>query len=440
MAVMSLAMVSVDAVAQETLTSQIHYRQNQYNFDPTYMNNAEAMRLLYIGMERIGIENIDYAEVICYASPEGNSAHNKELSQKRAIDSKWLIIKKYPEFHGRVICKGEGENWKDLRDLVAADKVMSQSTISNILAVIDAPFDSEVKQSYMKSRLGYDQAVGNVYQYLLDTYYPLVRNSCVLMFHLKGEKKVEPQPEVVPQPVVVAPVGVRDTLVIIDTVYVYVKPEPKKEEPVVEPVVVQEPAPTVKGKETFFALKTNLLYDLATMANVEVEIPFAKRWSLLVEDVFPWWEFQKNKYALQNWEMGPELRFWFKKWPSYDRKLKGWFVGAYGMTGKYDLQYDYDLCWQGTYWSSGLTIGYSAALGKKNWGNLEFSLSGGYLKASYQHYQPSGTYDVLFIDRPHAGHVTWIGPTKAKITLSIPIKFTTKRASRAAEQQGGNNE
>lgn len=425
---MSLATVPVDAVGQETLTSQINYRQSQSNIDPTYMNNAEATRLLYMGIEEIGTDKIDSVEVICYASPEGSDKFNKQLSEKRAIDTKWLILKKFPELKGRIVFKGEGVNWNGLRDLIAADRKMSQSTLDRILSIIDSPANGDVKQNRMKA-LGSDPAVGNIYKYVLDNYYSQLRNSSVMLFHLKEEPAPAPVPVPEPEP---EPEPVEIVVVPADTMVVVPEPEPEPEpEPVVE---------NVKAKETFFAIKTNLLYDIVTMANVEIEIPFAHRWSLVIEDVFPWWEFQKNKYALQNWEMGPELRFWFKKWPAFDRKLQGWFVGAYGMTGKYDFQRDYDLCWQGTYWSTGLTAGYSLPLGKKNWGNLEFSLSAGYLKASYQHYQPSSTYDVLFIDRPHAGHVTWVGPTKAKISLSIPIKFTTKRASRAAEQQGGNNE
>ena len=46
---------------------------------------------------------------------------------------------------------------------------------------------------------------------------------------------------------------------------------------------------------TVAALKTNLLFDAVTALNFEVEVPIGKRFSVMVEDVFPWWE-TGNKY------------------------------------------------------------------------------------------------------------------------------------------------
>lgn len=108
-------------------------------------------------------------------------------------------------------------------------------------------------------------------------------------------------------------------------------------------IVAQELQPqgdTVKAKETIFKLKTNLLYDVVTMVNAEIEFPIKKRFSIAVEDVFPWWEFKPNKYALQNWEMGVEGRFWLKPWEYDTDKLRGHFFGVYGMSGRGDLQLD----------------------------------------------------------------------------------------------------
>jgi len=38
------------------------------------------------------------------------------------------------------------------------------------------------------------------------------------------------------------------------------------------------------------AIKTNLLFDLATILNVEVELPLAPNWSVAGEWIFPWWQ------------------------------------------------------------------------------------------------------------------------------------------------------
>ena len=68
----------------------------------------------------------------------------------------------------------------------------------------------------------------------------------------------------------------------------------------VEPIQEPEPVPVTvaPAKKTYLAVKTNLLYDAVSALNFEVEVPVAGRWSVMVEDVFPWWHID-NKYAFQ---------------------------------------------------------------------------------------------------------------------------------------------
>ena len=62
------------------------------------------------------------------------------------------------------------------------------------------------------------------------------------------------------------------------------------------------------NRKTIIALKTNLLYDLITALNFEIEIPIGNKFSIAVEDVFPWWSWgpHDRKYCFQMWEMGIE--------------------------------------------------------------------------------------------------------------------------------------
>lgn len=179
-------------------------------------------------------------------------------------------------------------------------------------------------------------------------------------------------------------------------------------------------------KNTFFAVKTNLLYDALTALNVELEVPVANRYSVMVEDVFPWWE-TGNKYCFQMWEMGVEARYWFKPWEKTGtEKLRGWFAGLYGMSSIYDFQLDRSLNYQGEYWSAGISGGYAMPIGRRKRVNLEFSLGLGYLQTQYRHYLPTLSYDKLIRDRYHDGKASYWGPTKAKVSLVIPICFNVK--------------
>ena len=55
------------------------------------------------------------------------------------------------------------------------------------------------------------------------------------------------------------------------------------------------------------------------------------------------------------------------------------------------------------------------------WMNMEFSVSAGFLRTDYRHYQPDPGYEHLFRDKYNVGTVSWFGPTKLKVSLVIPI-------------------
>ena len=53
--------------------------------------------------------------------------------------------------------------------------------------------------------------------------------------------------------------------------------------------------------------------------------------------------------------------------------------------------------------------------------NMEISISAGFLRSDYRHYQPDPNYEHLYSDKYKTGVFSWFGPTKAKISLVIPI-------------------
>ncbi len=415
------------------LEAHLDYKVNVYTFDPDYMSNQKVLRALDKAIKEVGIGNIDSVRVIAFASPEGSVEHNLFLAEKRAIDSKWIILKQYPELRDRISYESGGESWDGLRQLVEKDRNISNSTRVQLLDIIGNSYvDINTKKTLLK-KIPDDPMAGNVYQYILKNHYPSLRGSTMLSFYLK------PQPKGTPAGKVIIPAKTAGTG--------EEKAADKEEQAVVRQVADKQAAHPekpveeagAKARETVFALKTNLLYDAVTMVNAEIEIPVGKRLSIMAEGVFPWWEFQKNKYALQNLSLSVEPRFWFKKWGNDDRKLLGFFVGPYAMSGKGDIQWDKELCYQGTYLSAGISGGFAIPLGKKkHWGNMEFSISAGWLRADYQHYQPAADYSCLIRDPNDAGQVTYFGPTKLKVSLVIPINFATKRASKYAETHSDN--
>lgn len=361
---------------------EVHFRLDKHKLDLGYMGNAESLRNFAHKIDSIGLERIDSVVIVSQSSPEGVYEHNLWLSDNRAKAMFKYVSEHHPELDGRLFVHPDGESWEQLREYVKNDTLMKNSTIQKVLEVIDADINIGTKKWRMKQL--------PVYRYLLKTYYPRIRNSmiCILYYH---ELPVPPEPEPEPEPVY--------------------------------PEVPRIPVPTaMKEDVTIVALKTNLLYDLVTAVNFELEIPIGNRWSIAVEDVFPWWHHD-NKWAFQMLQIGVEPRYWFHRTPYRDR-LSGHFIGVYGMSGKYDLQWRESVCYQGEFWSAGLTYGYAMPLGKLF--NLELSVSMGYLSTAYRHYNPSEGWEDLIRDHGNQGRLGYFGPTKLKASLVMPVQLPVK--------------
>lgn len=161
-----------------------------------------------------------------------------------------------------------------------------------------------------------------------------------------------------------------------------------------------------------FAIKTNLLFDLALIPNLELEIPLGRRWSLNAEAMLPWWLIDGDKYCLQILSGGVEARYWLGN-RLHRSLLAGHFVGLYVGGGKYDLQWR-EKGYQGEFFiASGLSYGYTLSL-SRHW-NMEFSLGVGVLRTNYRYYRTRDNYQTLLWQND--GTYTWVGPTKAKISL-----------------------
>jgi hypothetical protein len=164
---------------------------------------------------------------------------------------------------------------------------------------------------------------------------------------------------------------------------------------------------------TKIALKTNMLFDAAITPNLEVEtcIGKKKRMSIMAEIWFPWYKTSNNKKAYEVNMAGVETRYWMKQ-QDVSRPLLGHFVGLYAAVGKYDLESDAKGN-QGEFYSAGITYGWTHKLSRKL--NIELSVSAGIADGPYKHYEAKYEYQHLIYQ--YSKHWTYIGPTKAKVSL-----------------------
>lgn len=419
-----------------TFEASISYRLNGRTFAPEYMGNRSTLDALNAAIDEIGPFNIDSIHIKSFASPDGPIERNERLAERRATDTKQLILTYHPSLEGRIKCEGRGEDWDGLARLVENDSNITIETRQRILIIAHSSYSDPNARKALLRRIPDDPAVGNVYSYLVGTHFPLLRNSITISFYTKPLPRLETK-SLFPatKACVIAQEGTIARTIVIGTP--------------TETAAATDDEPGRKARETILALKTNLLYDAVTAVNAEIEVPLGSCMSIMAEAVLPWWEFQKNKYALMLTYFSVEPRYWFRHWGHDDRKMLGWFAGAYYIFGadcnekmklgnveipllraKADIQLDNRINYQANIISAGITCGFVIPLGKnRRWGNMEFSISAGWARINYQHYQPAANYEYIVRDVTVAGSgvVQYFGPTKAKISLVIPIRIRNSK-------------
>lgn len=364
---------------------RIFYPVNKTELHEDYMDNANTLHRIQEYLKKSS--QIDSITIYSYASPEGPYSLNKRLAAERGKTAKQYLLKHLPADRHLpdtlFIIDSTAENWQGLRDLVVyqyphADK-------EEVLDILDRKEITDERRKVLLKRLN----GGKPWSYILQN----------LMPQLRYATWVSVWKRIPVDKVVAEPTRLAEQLPVME--------KPRFELPSI-----------IKEDTLTFAVKTNLLYDAVTALNVEVEFPIKNHWSVMVEDVFPWWE-KDNKYCLQLWEMGVEGRYWFRDNRYHSQKLQGHFAGAYVMSGKYDFQWDTDINYQGEFWSVGATYGYSKCISR--YFLLELSASVGFLSSAYRHYYPSEGYEVLLRDKYKSGRTNYFGPTKLKVSLVLPL-------------------
>ncbi|WP_455591206.1 DUF3575 domain-containing protein [Bacteroides sp.] len=359
--------------------------------DPLFGNNLSELAVLNRFL-RYALEDtlvcVQQITITGYCSVDGTEKINERLSLNRTnrllkyLDTDFHISEKYPVEVGSV-----GADWVNLRKLIASS---SYKWKADALRIIDGPGTPDWK----KMQLAY-LGNGDAHKRLYEELYPRLRRTEIKIIYDVQCMKMKIKRAELPPPSAYA---VR-----------------------VLKLKAMNP-PLVTLRRPWFALKTNMLFDAALMPNVEVEVPIRKRWSLNGELMFPWWLIDHDKYCLQILMGGLEGRYWLG---NRQRKhvLTGHFLGLYAGGGKYDLQWDRD-GYQGEFFiAAGVSYGYAMKIARNL--RLEFNIGVGLLCTDYEYYHTLDNYQTLLWQ--NNGRYTWLGPTKAKISLVWMLNRKVKK-------------
>ena len=170
-------------------------------------------------------------------------------------------------------------------------------------------------------------------------------------------------------------------------------------------------------KRELLYLRSNLL---APLTNFGAEICLGDHWSIAADYYFPWMfrnPNHRNCFQLLGW--GMEGRYWFGKERTCEDRLEGHSIGLSAAAGYYDFEREYQGK-QGEFICASADYLYSVPVCKDRL-HLEFTLGLGYIWSyirPYDVYEDGGkAYRKGYTER-----FNWWGPTKAGISLVVPIK------------------
>ena len=396
-ALIFLALAMQTAAAQENDKKEvcIGFRVGSSLLDPKFGNNEANLNDVIQFLNEVRNDTtIELTQVkFCgSASPEGGSKLNRKLAKRRCANMEQYVRQRImlPE---DIIKRQEwSDAWQKLAIYVENSDMPNKKEVLHEL--IETPEYTYNKYGALvdsrKKRL-MDMNYGRTWNYMLDKFFPSVRNASAILVTIR--KKNEPAPEPQPEPVV---------------------EEPKQPEPVIQP------EPVVDTKQpAYFAIKTNMLYDALLVPNVGVEFSLGKRWSVAADWMYGWWSRNKSHRYWRIYGGGISLRKYFGAMAA-EKPLQGHHIGINAQMLTYDIEFGGKgymggkpggTLWDRMNYTVGAEYGYSMPVARRL--NIDFSLAAGYMGGRYYEYTPLDGHYVWQATKNRK----WIGPTKVEVSL-----------------------
>ena len=330
-------------------TLSIYFRVGSADYDPAYLDNGKRLEEYLSKIQSVLSHNeASSVKISCISSfsPEGKVDFNKRLAKKRSETGASLLA---------TIADGTSVSeittpWDDLLKILESDKGAGVPFRDETIEIVRSIIEGNASYGDLKSFRG-----SKPWKYIVRNLFPYQRR-CIISVSID----TPPVPYVSSAFRPAAPVAsVSAPQVIID----------RKVSPLI-----------TLPKDYFVGIKTNLLYDFASVTNVSVEVGYAKHYSFELLGTFSPWDYGRETLQFRTAILQPEFRYWFSE---------GWtrhFVGLHAHLGWYNIAPGGKVRYQDHNGNSplvgvGLSYGYVVPF-TSHWG-AEFSVGAGYAYLLY---------------------------------------------------------
>lgn len=333
-------------------------------------------------------------DVTSSSSLEASDAYNSRLSARRTA-AFLAELRKSVELPYHILFVHDNIfDWEQLYQLTAASQCPEREQALSIIRSVPSTIVNKQADNQRKLRLQ-ELAGGATYRYMMDNLFPDMRNTTVTITATRQAQKHAPAVQRVKE----------------------VKREVVKE--TVTDTVIRDVPVYIDETRVIFAVKTNMLYDLAITPNIGIEFYLAPNVSINANWAYAWWKKDRTSYYWRAYGGDVEARYYINHWKTRSERLEhafsGHHIGLYGLLCTYDYEFSNN-GQQAAKWNYGGGIAYGYSMPITRHLNIDFSLGIGCLYGDYYKYEPStiDNEDYYWLSTNRRKY--W-GPTKAEVSL-----------------------
>ena len=393
------------ASIQDSLRTTIYFRPGYSLLELSYRDNAANMKALTQGIQTIKgnpCVQLQHIRILSAASPEGNSALNKRVAKRRGERLRDYLKETLVLPDSIFTVSSAGEDWQGLAALIAKEKTPWRNKALQIIRHTPEWVTRNGKVVDGRKRQLQNLDGGKAWKYMLDNHFYTLRTGAVVVCEVKT-------------------LAAESTPSAAEARLEQARLESASQQPASQspssppfPAIPSQVHPSSKSQAppvaSYFALKSNLLYDALLVPNLSLEASIGSGWTLAAGGMFAWWSKDAKHRYWRIYGGDLEIRKYFGTL-SKSKPLQGHHLGIYGDFLTYDFEFGAKGYQSKVTYAAGIKYGYSHPIANRL--NLDFALGIGYLHSNYKTYVPRDGCYVYQETKKRK----WLGPTQAEISL-----------------------
>lgn len=393
------------ASIQDSLRTTIYFRPGYSLLELSYRDNAANMKALTQGIQTIKgnpCVQLQHIRILSAASPEGNSALNKRVAKRRGERLRDYLKETLVLPDSIFTVSSAGEDWQGLAALIAKEKTPWRNKALQIIRHTPEWVTRNGKVVDGRKRQLQNLDGGKAWKYMLDNHFYTLRTGAVVVCEVKTLAA-----ESTPSAAEASQEQAR-----LESASQQSASQSPSSPPF--PAIPSQVHPSSESQAppvaSYFALKSNLLYDALLVPNLSLEASIGSGWTLGAGGMFAWWSKDAKHRYWRIYGGGLEIRKYFGTL-SKSKPLQGHHLGIYGDFLTYDFEFGAKGYQSKATYAAGIKYGYSHPIANRL--NLDFALGIGYLHSNYKTYVPRDGCYVYQETKKRK----WLGPTQAEISL-----------------------